>query len=104
MTPDSIRILSLRTFKATVYCVIVGILMIIAIPNPGFPSANGPSVRIIGISGLALLGIGAIVNLVSLVSGAIAWMKGARRCPWIFLSALVFLVPAGIWIAARLNL
>ena len=104
MTPDRLRTLSLHTFKATVFCAIAGIVLLIAVPNPSFRAAADPGVRIIGITGFALLGIGAIANLVSLLSGAIAWMKGAKRCPWIFASALVFLVPAGIWVAVLLNL
>lgn len=104
MTPESLRTLSLRTFKATVYCAIAGIVVLIAAPGPSFRAAADPGVRIIAISGFALLGIAAITNLVSLLSGAVAWVKGSRRCPWIFASALVFLVPAGIWIAVLLNL
>jgi len=104
MTPDGLRALSLRTFKATVYCAIVGIAVVIAIPNSTYRASTDPVVRIIGMSGLALLGVAAVTNLVSLLSGAVAWIKGARRCPWIFASALVLLVPGGIWVAVMLNL
>ncbi len=104
MTPDSLRTISLRTFKATVYCAIAGIVMLIAVPNPGFRAATDPTVRINGTSGFALLGIAAITNLVSLLSGTVAWMKGSRRCPWIFACALVLLVPVGLWIAVLLQL
>lgn len=104
MTPDGIRTLSLRTFKATVYCAIVGIVVVIAVPNSTYRASEDPVVQIIGTLGLALLAIALITNAVSLISGAIAWVKGSRRCPWIFACALVFLAPLGIWIAALLNL
>jgi len=104
MTADGIRTLSLRTFKATVYCAIVGIVLVIAVPNSTYRASTDPIVRIIGTLGLGLLAIALIANAVSLVSGAIAWIKGSRRCPWIFACALVFLVPAAIWIAALLGL
>jgi len=103
VTPDSLRTLSLRTFKATVYCAIAGILILIAVPNPSFRAAADPSVRMIGVSGFVLLGIAAITNLVSLVSGAIAWLRGSRRCPWIFACALVIVAPGAIWIATLLH-
>lgn len=104
MTPDRLRTLSLRTFKATVYCAILGIVVVIAIPNSTYRATTDPVVRIIGIVGPILLGIAALTNLVSLLTGAVAWMKGTGHCPWILVGALVFLVPAGIWVAAMLNL
>ena len=103
MTPDSLRTLSLRTFKATIYCAIAGIVVLIAAPSPNFREAPDPVVGIVVLAGFALLAIAAITNLVSLVSGAVAWVRGTR-CPWIIVSALVFLVPAGIGVAALLNL
>ena len=104
MTPDRLRTLSLRTFKATVYCAIAGIMVLIAVPNPGSGAAATSAARIVAQCAFGLLGIAFFANLVSLVTGAIAWAKGAPRCPWIFVSALVILVPFAIWIAASLNL
>jgi hypothetical protein len=104
MTPDSLRTLSLRTFKATIYCGVAGIVVLIGAPNPSFREAADPAIRIIAYAGFALLAVAALTNFVSLVSGAVAWARGAQRCPWIVVSALVLLVPAGIWIAVRLNL
>lgn len=104
MTADSLRTLSLRTFKATVYCAIAGIVSLIAVPSPGFRAAADLGVRIIATTGFALLGIAAITNLVSLVSGGIAWVMGSKRCPWIFASALVILVPVAYWVAFLMKL
>lgn len=104
MAPDGLRRLSLRMFQATVLCAIVGIVVILAVPSPGFRAAVGPAARFIAMGGLALLGVAALANLVSLVTGAIAWTKGAQRCPWIFVCALALVAPVGLWVAASLGL
>ena len=93
MAPEKLRQLSLRTFKATVYCGIAGFVVILAIPNPGFKSAASLAARIIAISGFSLVGIALLTNLVSLVSGAVAWTRGAGQCSWIILSAILLLIP-----------
>jgi hypothetical protein len=103
MTPDSLRTLSLRTFKATVYCAIAGIVAVIAAPLPNFREVPDPPVLIVVLAGLVLLAIAVIGNLVSLISGAVAWTKGARGCPWIVVSLLLLLIPVGLWVAIRLN-
>jgi hypothetical protein len=103
MTPDGLRTLSLRTFKATVSCIVVGIVVVIAIPNSTYRASTDSIIRIIGMLGLGLLVIALLTNFVSLLTGAVGRMKGAKRCPWIIACALVYLVPGGIWVAAILT-
>lgn len=93
MAPDRLRALSLRTFKATIVCGIIGILIVLGLPQPGFAGSASATARIFALSGLALLIIAMAANVVSLVTGALAWRQGAGRCPWIVFCAIVLLIP-----------
>ena len=100
MTPDKLRTLSRRTFKATIYSGVGGIFLAVAgIPSVG---SGNTTILVIFISGFSLLGIAMLCNIVSLVSGAIAWRKGAGRCGWIVISALLLLIPVALLLVALL--
>ena len=60
--------------------------------------------RVIAIGSFGLLGIALITNVVSLITGIVAWTKGGGRCPWILASALVLAAPLVLWIAVKLNI
>ena len=104
MTPDNLHKLSWRLFKATFYCGIAGILIIFAVPNPGFGNAADPAVRVIATIGFSLLGLAFLSTLLSLITGAIAWFKGSKSCGWIVICALFLLTPAAVLLASWLNL
>jgi hypothetical protein len=104
MSPDNLRKLSWRLFKAIFYCGIAGILIIIAVPNPGFRDASGPVVRILATIGFGLLGLAFLSVLLSLITGAIAWIKGSKSCGWIIICALFLLAPMAVILASWLNL
>jgi hypothetical protein len=91
--------MSLGTFKATIYCAIAGIVIIIAIPKPGFRETAGITARIIAISGFGLVAIAFLANIISLVTGTIAWARGSQGCGWIFISTLIVIAPLGLWLA-----
>lgn len=104
MTPDNLRKLSWRMFIATFICGAIGILLVITIPNPSYRDASDLTVHILAATGFGLVGIAIIANLVSLVSGAIAWFKGTRHCGWILVSAIIFFTPLAIYVGVLLNL
>ena len=104
MNPDNLRKLSWRLFMATFICGIIGILLVIVVPNPSYRNASDLAVHILATTGFGLVGFAMITNLVSLVSGAIAWFKGTRHCGWIIVSAIIFLIPLAVYIGALLNL
>ena len=104
MNPDNLRKLSWRMFIATFICGVIGILLVIAIPNPSFRDASDLAVHILATTGFGLVGIAMITNLVSLVSGTIAWFTGTRHCSWIIISAIIFLTPLAVYVGALLNL
>ena len=99
MNPDYLRKLSWRMFMATFIFGVIGILVIIAIPNPSFSDNSDLTVHVLATTGFGLVGIAMITNLVSLFSGTIAWFKGTRHCGWIIISATIFIIPLGIFIA-----
>jgi len=101
MTPQGLRTLSSRMFKATVCCFVLGIVLLIAVPKSPPGATIDPVVQAVGQLAFGLLGFSLLANLVSLVTGAIAWLKG-QPSPWILLSALVILLPVGFWIASAL--
>lgn len=70
MTPDQLRTWSLRTFKATIYFAVAGVIIIIALPNPAFADSAGLAVKVTAWAGLACLVIAMISNIVSLVTGS----------------------------------
>lgn len=96
MTPDRLRALSLRFFKASIYCGIVAVLALIAVPGPGHLDAASTSVKVLAILAVAIMGLTMLLSLISLTTGAVAWRKGTRHCGWIFVSAGIFLIPLGL--------
>jgi hypothetical protein len=104
MTPEKLRTLSWRAFKTFIYCGVAGMILLIAVPNPGYRSAADPVVRILATSAFGLVGIAMLANLIALVSGTIAWFRGGGRCYWVLFCGMVLLVPAVIWIGAWLNI
>lgn len=104
MMPDKLRALSWQTFKATMVCGGVGILLIISIPNPGFKDTSDLAVRILATSGFGLVGIAMLTNFVSLVSGTVAWIRGTRHCGWIVICAILLLIPLVLVVASWLNI
>lgn len=103
MVTDKLRKLSWRMFITTLVCGLTGILLIISIPNPSYRDASDLALHILATSGFGLVGIAMIANLVSLLSGTIAWIKGTQHCGWIFISALIILVPLAMYITLLLN-
>lgn len=91
-------------FITTLICGVTGILLIISIPNPSYRDTSDLAVHILATTGFGLVGIAMIANLVSLISGTIAWIKGTLPCGWIFISAFIFLVPLAVYIFLVLNL
>ena len=104
MTPDKLRTLSWRTFKATIVCGVIGILLVISIPNPSYRDTADLAVRILATLGFGVVGIAMLTNLVSLVSGAVAWIKGTRHCGWILICAILLLIPVVLVVAFWLNI
>lgn len=104
MTPENLRKLSWRMFVTTFFCGASGILLVVAIPNPGFRDASGLASHILATTAFGLVGIAMIANFVSLVSGAIAWVKGTKHCGWIIISTILFLTPLALYVAVVLNL
>lgn len=93
MAPNDLRILSWRTFKLTVICIIAGAIMAVGMPaNPSFKGYGDPvHIWLVRLQLLAL-GTSQVTNLISLASGAIAWRKGAKHCAWIIFSAILLLI------------
>ena len=102
MVTDNLRNFSWRMFIITLVCGLTGILVIISIPNPGYRNFSDLAVHLLATSGFGLVGIAMIANIVSLVSGMIAWIKGTQHCWWVFISAFIFLVPLTMYIALLL--
>lgn len=75
---------------------VVGVLLLLAAPNPGFEASEGTAARVIALLGFALVGMALLANLVSLVAGAMAWTQGAGRSYWIIFCALLLLVPVAL--------
>jgi hypothetical protein len=97
--------LSWRMFKATFYCALAGILIIIAVPNPSFFSgASETVVIVIARTGFVLVGISFLTSFISLITGAIAWIKGTKHCGWIVICAFILLAPVLGVVASWLNL
>ena len=96
MTPDNLRTLSWRAFKATFVCGVLGVLLLLAAPNPGFAASQSTAARVIAMLGFGLIGLALLANLVSLVMGAMAWKQGAGRCYWIIFCALLVLTPVAL--------
>jgi hypothetical protein len=103
MTADGLRKLSSRTLRATILCLVLGIVLMIVVPRTPPGATTDPVAWAVLASAFGLLAISIVANLVSLVSGAMAWLKGAP-CPWILLSALAIVAPAGFWIAEAIKL
>lgn len=100
MTPDQLRTLSLRTFKATIYFAIAGIIIIIALPNPAFADTARLAVKITAWTGLTCLVIALISNIISLVTGSMAWFRGSKQCAWIIVSLAIVLFPSALYISS----
>ncbi len=103
MARDKLRTLSWWTFKATIYCGVVGILLVIAIPNLGFRGSADPVARVVATAGFGLVGIAMLANLMSLMSGMLAWINGAGRCYWIIFCGTLFLIPVVLLLGYWLN-
>ena len=99
MAPEDLRKLSMRSFKTAVYSGIAGIIIIVAIPHLGYGAGGYGAFRIIVALGIGLLWVLLLGSLLSLVSGGLAWMRGARQCSWIIPSALIVLTPLMIWLS-----
>ena len=93
---DRLRAISWGTFKATIYCAVAGIILLVAVPAPGFKSSSSGAAQVVAILAAVTLGAALIANIVSLVTGMIAWSKGSRHCSWIIVSLLLVLALAGI--------
>jgi len=102
MTPEKLRMLSLRTFKATIYFAVAGIVIIIALPNPAFADTARLAVKVTAWVGLTCLVLALISNIVSLVAGSIAWFKGSKHCAWIIVSLAVVLFPLAIYVSMHI--
>jgi len=96
IAPDKLRAISWGTFKATIYCAVAGMLLLAAVPGPGFKSSSSATAQVVAILAVASLGAALIANIVSLVTGMIAWSKGTRHCSWIIVSLLLVLALAGM--------
>jgi hypothetical protein len=103
MTPDNLRKLSWQTFKATIICGVIGALLVVAIPKPGFADASDILVRILAISAFGLVVIAVLADIVSLISGAVAWAKGSKSCAWIFICAILLLIPISVLTAVLMG-
>jgi hypothetical protein len=103
MNAENLRKLSWWAFKATFICALVGILTVIAVPNPSYRDTADLTVRIIAISGFSLIGVAVIANFVSLVSGVIAWIKGPEHCRWIIINGILLLIPIVGFLLSWLN-
>ena len=103
MTRERLRNLSWRTFQATIFCGAVGVLLVIAIPNPGFRGSEDLAARFVATTAFGLVGIALLANLISFVSGALAWIGGAGRCYWIIFCGIVLLIPVALLLAVWLN-
>jgi hypothetical protein len=55
---------------------------------------------IIASLGVGLLWMLLLGSLFSLVSGSMAWMRGARQCSWIILCVLIVSTPLALWLSA----
>lgn len=104
MTPENLRKLSWRMFLATFFCGIAGIVVIIAVPNSSYRDSTDLAVRVIGYTGLGLIGITYLTNFISLVTGVIAWFKGTKHCGWIAISAILLFAPIVLMVAMKFNL
>jgi hypothetical protein len=93
MAPNDLRTLSLRTFKTTLGCGIVGSLLGLGLPNPGYADPASVLPRVLATAVLSLLLVAVVTNFVSLVTGALAWARGGGRCAWIVVCAILLLVP-----------
>ena len=91
-------------FLAMFFFGIVGIAFVIAIPNPSYRDASDLAVRIMGYTGIVLIGAAYLTSLISFVSGVMAWFKGTQHCGWVFISAIVLFAPIIIMVASKLNL
>jgi MFS family permease len=103
MSPDNLRKLSWKTFVAMFGLGVLGAVVLVAVPDPGYKSHGGNLGRFIAISGLALIGLAVLANIISQASGFLAWRRGARFCGWIIICALLLYVPAAVLIALILN-
>ena len=100
MAPEELRKLSLRSFKTAVYSGIAGAIIIIAIPHLGYRAGAHGAFLIIAAFGIGLLWMLLLGSLFSLVSGGLAWMRGARQCSWIIPCAMILLTPLALWLSA----
>jgi hypothetical protein len=103
MIPEKLRTWSLRSFKMTIYFAVAGIIIIITLPNPAFADTARLAVKITAWTGFSFILIAIVTNIVSLVTGAIAWFKGSKHCAWIIISLAILLFPVAIYILILLN-
>jgi len=88
-----------RNFETgSIYFGVAGILIIIAMPNPGFADPSSLTVRIPAYLGFSLYLVAMVTNIISLVTGAIAWAKGSKHCVWIVVSLLILLFPLVLYV------
>jgi len=102
ISADKLRAISWGTFKTTIYCAVAGILLLVAVPAPGFKSSSSATGQLVAILAVTTLGAALIANMVSLVTGTIAWSKGTRHCSWIIVSLLLVLALAGMGLMVAL--
>jgi hypothetical protein len=96
MLPEKLYLLSARTFKATLYCGVVWLALVIALPGVGYSGATSMAGRVLMILSLGLLGTFTLTNLVSLYSGVLAWVRGGGRCPWVIFNGILLLIQVAL--------
>ena len=104
MTPENLRKLSWWMFVATFFCGLVGIAVVIAVPNASYRDSSDLAAKIIGYTGLGLIVVTYLTNFISFITGVIAWFKGTQHCGWVILSAILLFAPILLMVASIFNL
>jgi uncharacterized membrane protein YtjA (UPF0391 family) len=97
MPPDRLRARSLTAFKAMLASGLLGVVMLIGLPSPGYAGASDTVAQVFAAVAVVLLVVALIASLVSLADGIMAWQGGARPCPWIVVCGLLLVVPAALF-------
>lgn len=104
MVPEKLRTLSWWAFKASIYCDVLAALLVVSIPDAGYRDSADLTVRFIVMTAFGLVGIAFLSTVVSLVSGAFAWINGAGRCYWIIFCAVMLLIPTMLFFGLQVDL
>jgi hypothetical protein len=98
MSPIQLRARSFWSFKLMLFSGVIGLLLLIGMPSPGFRGAADPIAGVLAVVALFLLVLSLIANLISLTNGMLAWKNGAGFCPWIIICGLLLVVPIALFI------